>query len=167
MGARSAVLFFARREAVGSETKPGEGGCNERKLEKVPVKEEIAEVSKQILDIEEELRDLEQKDLERLFGLSKAHANRAVQELRARGLIDWTRGKVTVHDLDGLETLFDERLAALEKEGVLVSLENLMTFPFVKEAVESGKLTLHGLWTDIGAGGLESYDPERGAFVPL
>jgi carbonic anhydrase len=60
-----------------------------------------------------------------------------------------------------------ERVAALEKEGVLVSLENLMTFPFVKEAVESGKLTLHGLWTDIGAGGLESYDPERGAFVPL
>ena len=45
MGARSAVLFFARREAVGSETKPGEGGCNERKLEKVPVKEEIAEAT--------------------------------------------------------------------------------------------------------------------------
>ncbi|SDE60993.1 carbonic anhydrase [Limimaricola pyoseonensis] len=61
----------------------------------------------------------------------------------------------------------EERLAALEKEGVLVSLENLMTFPFVAEAVEQGRLTLHGLWTDIGGGSLECYDPERGGFAPL
>ena len=62
---------------------------------------------------------LEQKDLERLFGLSKAHANRAVQELRARGLIDWTRGKVTVHDLDGLETLgaFDPTYLEITQAG--------------------------------------------------
>lgn len=58
-----------------------------------------------------------------------------------------------------------EQVAALEKQAVLVSLENLMTFPFVKAAVESEDLTLHGLWTDIGAGGLEFYDPESGSFV--
>ena len=58
-----------------------------------------------------------------------------------------------------------EQVAALEKQAVLVSLENLMTFPFVKAAVESEDLTLHGLWTDIGAGGLEFYDPEGGSFV--
>ena len=56
---------------------------------------------------------------------------------------------------------------ALEKQAVLVSLENLMTFPFVKEAVESNHLSLHGLWTDIGEGGLENYDAERGEFVPV
>jgi carbonic anhydrase len=61
----------------------------------------------------------------------------------------------------------EERVAALEKQGVLISLENLLTFPYVKEAVEEGRLSLHGLWTDIGAGGLECYDPERGGFVPL
>ncbi|WP_242115469.1 carbonic anhydrase [Sphingomonas lacusdianchii] len=33
---------------------------------------------------------------------------------------------------------------ALEQEGVKVSLQNLMTFPFVKERVEAGKLKLHG-----------------------
>jgi carbonic anhydrase len=60
-----------------------------------------------------------------------------------------------------------ERVAALEKQAVLVSLENLMSFPYVKEAVEEGKLTLHGLWTDIGAGGLECYDSDRGDFVPV
>ena len=40
-----------------------------------------------------------------------------------------------------------EILPALEKQAVLVSLENLMTFPFVKAAVEDDRLTLHGLWT--------------------
>ena len=56
----------------------------------------------------------------------------------------------------------EERVAALEKEAVLVSLENLMTFPFVKEAVEADLLTLHGLWTDIGEGTLETFDLEHG-----
>ncbi|MCB2095353.1 MAG: carbonic anhydrase [Rhodobacteraceae bacterium] len=60
-----------------------------------------------------------------------------------------------------------ERLTALEKEAVLISLENLMSFPFVKEAVESDNLTLHGLWTDIGEGGLHEFDAGTGKFVPL
>lgn len=60
-----------------------------------------------------------------------------------------------------------ERTSALEREAVVVSLENLMTFPFVTEALQSGDMTLHGLWTDIGAGGLEQYDAESGRFVAL
>jgi len=55
----------------------------------------------------------------------------------------------------------------LEKEGVLVSLENLMTFPFVHDAVDREELSLHGLWTNIGEGGLEFYDPDAGEFVPV
>ena len=55
-----------------------------------------------------------------------------------------------------------ERPRALEKEAVLVSLENLMTFPFVRDAVEGDRLTLHGLWNDTGEGMLEHYDPVRG-----
>ena len=63
--------------------------------------------------------------------------------------------------------LSDEvRPRALEKEAVLVSLENLMTFPFVSEAVVDDRLTLHGLWNDTGEGVLEHYDPARG-FVPV
>lgn len=60
-----------------------------------------------------------------------------------------------------------ERTAALEKEAVLVSLENLMTFPFVKSAVDSGHLTLHGLWHDIGEGGIEQYMTDAKKFVPV
>lgn len=59
------------------------------------------------------------------------------------------------------------RLEALEKQAVLTSLDNLMTFPFVVEAVENGSLALHGLWTDITEGALEIYDADADAFHPL
>jgi carbonic anhydrase len=59
-----------------------------------------------------------------------------------------------------------ERRTALEKEAVIVSLENLETFPFVADAIKQGKLSLHGLWTDIGEGGLEHYVPDQG-FKPV
>jgi len=59
------------------------------------------------------------------------------------------------------------RLRLLEKEGVLVSLENLMSFPFVQEAVAKDTLSVHGLWIDIASGGLEYYDPEDGVFLPV
>ncbi|MBK5933482.1 carbonic anhydrase [Rhodovulum imhoffii] len=60
-----------------------------------------------------------------------------------------------------------ERLRAMEKEGVLASLNNLMTFPFVREAVEAGDLTVHALWNDIGAGAVEYYDETEKAFLPV
>jgi carbonic anhydrase len=56
----------------------------------------------------------------------------------------------------------EERITALEKEAVLVSLENLMTFPFVKAAVEDERLSLHGLWNNIGEGTLEAYEESVG-----
>ena len=56
---------------------------------------------------------------------------------------------------------------ALEKEAVAVSLRNLMSFPFVRAAVEAGELSLHGLWTDIGEGELHQLDPRSGTFSPL
>lgn len=58
-------------------------------------------------------------------------------------------------------------LPALEKQAVLTSLENLMTFPFVADAVKDETLTLHGLWTNTGEGELENYDATRGGFVPV
>ena len=58
----------------------------------------------------------------------------------------------------------EEQISALEREGVLVSLENLMTFPFVQARVESEELALHGLWMDIRNGGLEAYNSKSGIF---
>lgn len=59
-----------------------------------------------------------------------------------------------------------DRLRALERESVVVSLENLWTFPFVREAVEQERLSLHGVWFDIGEGVLETYTPGSG-FAPV
>lgn len=61
----------------------------------------------------------------------------------------------------------DERVRALEKQAILVSLDNLMTFPFVAAAVETGALSLHGLWNDIAEGGLEQYLPAEDTFKPI
>ena len=61
----------------------------------------------------------------------------------------------------------EERTRALEKRSVVISLENLMTFPFIKSAVESDRLSLHGLWNDIGEGVLEGDDPKSDSFRPL
>ncbi|WP_300514562.1 carbonic anhydrase [Aliiroseovarius sp.] len=67
--------------------------------------------------------------------------------------------------LGGVEATMEPK--TLEQEGVKLSLENLMGFPFVREAVEAGTLSLHGLWTNIGEGDLEYYDAETGAFQPV
>ena len=56
--------------------------------------------------------------------------------------------------------------AELEREAVLVSLENLRTFPFVRDAQQAGMLTLHGTWFDIGTGELHVWGPEAG-FAPV
>tara|TARA_B100000780_G_scaffold1772_1_gene1528 strand:- start:165 stop:689 length:525 start_codon:yes stop_codon:yes gene_type:complete len=72
----------------------------------------------------------------------------------------------------GYERVKDEpdrqkQLHMLEKEAVLVSLNNLMTFPFVRDAVENDLLALHGLWTEIGDGELEYFDPKADSFLPV
>ena len=60
-----------------------------------------------------------------------------------------------------------EQARQLEKHAVITSLENLMTFPFVASAVKDGSLGLHGLWTDIGEGGLECYDHFEKKFLQV
>ncbi|ETW10783.1 Crp/Fnr family transcriptional regulator [Roseivivax marinus] len=48
---------------------------------------------------------IEQKDLTRILGISRAHGNRSVQTLRAAGLIEWTRGRIRIRNLAALHTL--------------------------------------------------------------
>lgn len=61
----------------------------------------------------------------------------------------------------------EDALRALEKQAILVSLENMMTFPFVQEAVQTGRLNLTGLWTDLGEGALEYYNAEDKEFAKV
>ena len=69
-------------------------------------------------------------------------------------------GYERVKDIDGRQP----QLRALEKQAVLTSLTNLMTFPQVVDRVADGTLAMHGLWHDIGSGALEWYDPETEQF---
>jgi len=70
-------------------------------------------------------------------------------------------GYERIKDMEGTHA---ERQTALEKEGVLVALENLMTFPFIQDAVANDTLALHGLWNNIRDGSVEYYNAEAEAF---
>jgi carbonic anhydrase len=54
-----------------------------------------------------------------------------------------------------------------EMEAITVSLENLMTFPFVKTAVDSGQMELHGIYFDLELGELYEYNKADGSFKNL
>jgi carbonic anhydrase len=58
----------------------------------------------------------------------------------------------------------EERQRALERMAVQQSLDNLMTFPFLAEAVEAGRLRLAGAWFAIMEGELHWLDWDSGAF---
>jgi carbonic anhydrase len=62
------------------------------------------------------------------------------------------------------QTIKDQpsRYSCCEKKGIQQSLQNLMTFPWVKERVEAGTLTLHGWRYDINSSQLCSMDNDDG-----
>jgi carbonic anhydrase len=61
----------------------------------------------------------------------------------------------------------EARTQACEQNAVLVSLENLTTFPWVRERIESGDLELHGWYVDIAVPELCAYDGKLGKFIPV
>lgn len=62
---------------------------------------------------------------------------------------------------------FEMQCRICEKSSILNSLNNLMTFPWVREAVEAGRLTLHGWYFDLERGELLAFSERAGQFLPL
>jgi len=58
-------------------------------------------------------------------------------------------------------------LRQLEFASVELSLKNLMTFPFVKSAVEAGELKLHGAYFGVASGRLLVRSEKTGVFEPV
>lgn len=56
---------------------------------------------------------------------------------------------------------------AAEEAALLLSLENLLSFPFILARVEKGDLHLHGWYFDMESGELFSYDPGQRHFILL
>ncbi len=61
----------------------------------------------------------------------------------------------------GLEVLF-----RTEQRAVVLQLERLMEYPFVRREVEAGRLALHGWHYVIEEGEVHVFDAEQGKFVP-
>jgi len=61
----------------------------------------------------------------------------------------------------------EELLRLTEKLSVVSQIEHLLTYPFVKERVDSGKLHIHGWMYDIANGDIEYYDPDAQEFKSL
>jgi carbonic anhydrase len=80
------------------------------------------------------------------------------------GLLDGCRDELIAREpnMSGVE-----RQRALEHRGVLQSLENLTTFPFVARAIDSGRLKIEGAWFSIADGQLHWLDRDRGVFDPV
>lgn len=65
------------------------------------------------------------------------------------------------------QTSGDERERASEQQAILCSLDNLMTFSWVREGVVAGALELHGWYFDIEHGQLLRYDAANRSFKAL
>jgi carbonic anhydrase len=60
-----------------------------------------------------------------------------------------------------------DRARACEMWSVRFSLDNLKTFPWIRHAVSSGRLNLHGWYFDLQSGELLEYDDKEERFRPL
>jgi carbonic anhydrase len=60
----------------------------------------------------------------------------------------------------------ESRQEALEYAAIRHSIENLMTFPCIKERVAAGRLCLRGAYFDIADGRLLALDQDSGRFEP-
>jgi len=71
--------------------------------------------------------------------------------------------KVEIRDHESM-TDFATRI---EKAAVMRSLENCLTFPFVKSAIARGELQLHGAYFGVAVGSLSVLDQDAKEFVPV
>ncbi len=58
----------------------------------------------------------------------------------------------------------ERRLRLCEKESIRISLENLMTFPWIAAKVRAGSLALHGWYYDLATGELQILDRTKGTY---
>ena len=55
----------------------------------------------------------------------------------------------------------------VERAAIQGSLRNLLSYPWLKAAVDDGALSLHGWWFDLESGDLWATDPENALFLPV
>ena len=66
--------------------------------------------------------------------------------------------KLSAHNSD------QDEIRELEKISIKTSIDNLIELPFIKNELDKGSLSIHGLWYDIASGNLEMLDPKTMEF---
>ena len=82
----------------------------------------------------------------------------------------WVELLAPARDMVMADTAVDTaeaRQRALEWQGILLSIANLHSFPFVADGLADGGLSLFGAWFSIGDGALYAYSETDGIFRPL
>lgn len=85
-------------------------------------------------------------------------------------LADWTGIVRRARDMVMLglpEATPEERQRAVEQASIIVSLGNVLTFPWVQERVRAGTLSVHGWYFDLRTGELLAFDPVAASFRPM
>jgi len=59
------------------------------------------------------------------------------------------------------------RAEITEKNNITLSIQRLMTYPYIVEALDEKRLDIHGWWYDIGSGNLEMYDYKSKKFLKV
>lgn len=70
-------------------------------------------------------------------------------------------------ELERVSMSESSRTCVCEKRAILISLNNLASFPWVKDAIVGGKLKLHGWYFDIKSGNLSEYDWQSEEFEEI
>lgn len=55
----------------------------------------------------------------------------------------------------------------VERAAIRGSLDNLLTYPWIKQRVNAGTLNLHGWWFDLETGDLWATDADNSSFLPV
>jgi carbonic anhydrase len=61
----------------------------------------------------------------------------------------------------------EEKIYHCEKKSLLISLNNLKTFPWINKRVLENKLFLHAWYFDLATGAIETYKSSSDKFIPL
>lgn len=60
---------------------------------------------------------------------------------------------------------FNDKLAHCEHESILISMQNLLTFPWLNELYQENKVNIHGWYFDMNQGKIEIYDAKEDKFL--
>ncbi|WP_141590836.1 MULTISPECIES: carbonic anhydrase [unclassified Myxococcus] len=78
-------------------------------------------------------------------------------------------GKDALQRMEANPTLGEGRsdYDRLSQNNVLVQIEHISTYPWVKERLDAGTLRLHGWWFDIATAQVHAWRPLLGRFIPM